>query len=234
MWLLRVAIEANHATHRGRNGGILFEYERIVARDNHVLGAGKRFDFIESFHRGEDVMHGRKRRAPFHVGVQVCDVRREYEITTPRENAYGLNPLRVPSDVVKCDARSHCVGAMLKANTPSENAAHHLYDIFFLERMPQRVMTHRATGAVRHFAVLHVKARLREQVMIPAMIVMKMRENNIFDLGVIDTDGAQSVVRLQQKFAAALASCLFVKSGIDDERTPVALDRPKLALACRS
>jgi len=79
------------------------------------------------------------------------------------------------------DARHDLILAVVECAAAGEQLAHHGDHILDLERQPQRAVAHAAPGGIGHLAVLQVIARLREQVVVAAMVAVQVADDDVLD-----------------------------------------------------
>ena len=87
-------------------------------------------------------------------------------------------------------------------------------------------MAHAAPGAERHFAVLNVERRVREQIVVAGMVVMHVADDDILDPVRIDADRLEAVARRKQEIATALFRHRRVEAGVEDQRAALADNGP--------
>jgi hypothetical protein len=87
-------------------------------------------------------------------------------------------------------------------------------------------VAHVAAGAVRHLAILEVVARAGEQVVIAAVVVVQVADDDVGHLFRVDVDRPQSLGHRLDDDAAALGGHGRVESRVEDERSVRAFDHP--------
>src|SRR5262249_31477172 len=132
------------------------------------------------------------------------------------------------------DAGGDVTDAVVKHRAAREHFAHHRYQIFDLERRPQRLVAHAAAGSVSHFAVLQMIARLRKQIVIAAMVVMHVADDDGFDGFGGDAERLQPVAHWLDHFTLAFFAHRLVETGVDydgsgrtDGRPDKEIERPQ-------
>src|SRR5262249_12444201 len=75
-------------------------------------------------------------------------------------------------------------------------------------------MAHAAAGAVLHFGVLHVVARLGEESVIARMIKVHVRDDHVFDAVGIDPDHLQSFFHRTKQGALSFRRARRVEAGV--------------------
>ena len=123
-------------------------------------------------------------------------------------------------------ARHDLVVAVVEGNAAGKHLAHHGDDIVGLERQPQRLMAHTAAGRIGHLAILQVIAGARKQLVIAAMIVVKMTDNDARHRIRRDAERGKTVSDRLGDLALAAAAHRLVEAGIDNDRAGRADDRP--------
>ena len=85
----------------------------------------------------------------------------------------------MPTHVVDADSRRDLLVAVMKHDTPIEDSPDHSDDILFVERKSHGRMRHIASRGKFHFTILHMEPRRGKQIMVSAMVVMHMRDQDI-------------------------------------------------------
>lgn len=116
------------------------------------------------------------------MGVKMRSVGGQHDMADPGLDPHALQTLRVTADMMHGDAGHDLPFAIMKSGPAAEDFAHHGDDIVDLERQPQCLMAHAASGGIGHFAILQVIPRLWKQIMIAAMVVMHMTDDDGLDL----------------------------------------------------
>jgi len=107
-----------------------------------------------------------------------------------------------------------------------EDFAHRRHHVLDLEWQPQRLMAHAAPGGIGHFAILQVVARLREQLVIAAMVVMQMADDDSLDRLWRDAERNQPLAHRLDHLALAFSTHRLIKAGVDDDRARRSHNRP--------
>ena len=87
-------------------------------------------------------------------------------------------------------------------------------------------MAHAAPGGVGHFAVLQMIPRLRKQIVIAAMVVMQMADDDVLDRLRRDAERRKPVTHRLDHLALAFLAHRLVEAGIDDDGAGRPDDRP--------
>ena len=116
--------------------------------------------------------------------------------------------------------------AVVEADAVAEHAPDHRGHVFRLERAADVAVAHAAPGAERHLAVLNVKRRVREQIVVAGVVVMHVADDDILDPVRIDADRQEPVARRTQKLAPALFRHRRVEAGVEDQRPALADNGP--------
>ena len=85
--------------------------------------------------------------------------------------------------------------AIMKNHLAGKQTFDHPADVAPVETGAQALVAHAAAGGEGHFAVLEVKARLREKLAVAGVIIMQMGDDHIFDRGRIDPERGQQIHR---------------------------------------
>jgi hypothetical protein len=92
--------------------------------------------------------------------------------------------------------------------------------------MRQPRILHVAAGGIGQFALLQMKACLRETVEIADMVVVQVGEDDLLDRIHVDAEQAQRLDRIAQEGALALSRDLRLEAGVDDEGAAAAAGHP--------
>jgi hypothetical protein len=114
-------------------------------------------------------------------------------------------------------ARHDLVLAVVKRGAPRKNLTHHGDDVVGLERHAQYLVAHAAAGRIGHLAILQVIARLREQVVIAAMVVVQMADDDGCDRFRRDAERQQPIAHRLDHLALAPLPHGLVEAGIDHD-----------------
>jgi hypothetical protein len=123
----------------------------------------------------------------------------------------------VPADVVHGDAGHDLILAVVKGTAAGKHLAHHGDHVVDFERQPQRVMAHAAASGVGHLAILQVIAGLRKQLVIAAMIVMQMADDDVLDGVGRDAERGETFAHRLDHLALALSAHGFVEAGVEHD-----------------
>ena len=128
--------------------------------------------------------------------------------------------------MVHGDAGRDLAGPVVEPDAVAEHAPDHRGHVFRLERAADIAVAHAAPGAERHLAVLDVKRRVREQIVVAGVVVMHVADDDILDPVRIDADRQEPVARRTQKLAPALFRHCRVEAGVEDQRPALADNGP--------
>ena len=128
--------------------------------------------------------------------------------------------------MVHGDAGRDLAGPVVEADAVAEHALDHRGHVGRLERAADIAVAHAAAGAERHLAVLNVKRRVREQIVVAGVVVMHVADDDILDPVRIDADRQEPVARRTQKLAPALFRHRRVEAGVEDQRPALADNGP--------
>ena len=92
--------------------------------------------------------------------------------------------------------------------------------------MRQPRISHEASRGIGKLALLKMESRVRKPVEISHMVVMQMREDDIFDRIRIDVERAERLYRTAQERPFPLLRYLRVETGVDDEGAPSSFRHP--------
>jgi len=101
---------------------------------------------------------------------------------------HALQPLRMATDLVHRDAGREFLRAVVEVDAIGEHLVHHRMHVVLAEWNAQHMVAHAAAGGVGHFGVLHVIARVREQVVIAGVVPMQMRRDHVVDVIRLDAE----------------------------------------------
>ncbi len=87
-------------------------------------------------------------------------------------------------------------------------------------------MAHAAPGRVSHLAVLQVIASLWKQIVIAAVVVMQVADDDVFDAVRRYAERVQSLAHRLEHFALPFPAHRLVKAGVEDDRAGCTGDRP--------
>ena len=164
-----------------------------------------------------DIVDQRKDPAAVDMGVEMRSVGGEHDVAEPRLHPHRLQSFGMAADVMHGDARHDLILAVVERAPAGENLAHHSNDVLDLERQAQRPMAHAASGGVGHFAVLQMIARLREQIVVAAMVVMQVADDDVFDAVGRDAERSEPLAHRLDHLALALFTHRLVEAGIDHD-----------------
>src|SRR5580704_5844898 len=130
------------------------------------------------------------------------------------------------ADVVHGDARHDLGLAVVKRAAARKDLAHHGDDVLDFERQPQRPMAHAAAGGIGHFAVLQMIAGLGKQIVVAAMVVMQVADDDVLDAVGRDAKRREPLAYRLDHLALALLAHRLVEAGIDHDGAGRSDDRP--------
>src|SRR5262245_27815807 len=224
---LRLGVEpGDPAFEAGLRGRIALEHDRIVPRYDVPRRDRKLAKPTIALKRLGDIVNGRKNPAAIEVRVEVRGVSREHDGAEPCVDPNALQAFGVAADVVHAHTGGDQVVAVVKLDPARKHLAHHCNHVVGLERVSDRVVAHRASGCVFHFAVLQVIARARKQVVVAAVIVVQMADDDGLDVGGIDADRSKTFHNRLHGPAAATRADGLVEPSIDQYSARLADDRP--------
>ena len=79
-------------------------------------------------------------------------------------------------------------------------------------------MAHAAAGGVGHLAILQMIARARKQIVVAAMVVVQVADDDVLDALGRDAKREQAVAHGLDDLALAARAHRLVEAGIDDDR----------------
>ena len=129
--------------------------------------------------------------------------------------------------MVHGDAGRDLAGPVVEPDAVAEHAPDHRGHVVRLERAADIAVAHAASGAERHFAVLNVERRVREQIVVAGVVVMHVADDDILDPVRIDADRQEPVARRTQKLAPALFRHCRVEAGVEDQASGSRRQRPR-------
>jgi hypothetical protein len=147
--------------------------------------------------------------------IEVRGIGGQHHVAAARLHLHALQPFGMTTDVMDGNAGGDVTDALVKHGAARENLAHHRHHIFDLERRAQRLVAHAAAGSVSHFAVLQMIARLRKQIVIAAMVVMHVADDDGFDGFGGDAERLQTVAHRLDHFTLAFFAHRLVETGVD-------------------
>src|SRR5262249_22622010 len=113
-------------------------------------------------------------------------------------------------------ARSEFVDPVVKLQAAAEQAPHHRAHVLGLKDLPYRGVTHMPAGDIGHLAILEMKGRVWEQVMIAAVVVVHVRDDHVMYMPRLDADHSQTLARAAQYLATSFLAHGAVETGVDD------------------
>ncbi len=87
-------------------------------------------------------------------------------------------------------------------------------------------MAHTAASTKRHLTILKMKTRVGKQSVITRMVIVHMRNNDVFNLSRINAKLAQTVFNAMRDGPATLTGHGSIKSGINHNRARGPYDGP--------
>jgi hypothetical protein len=174
----------------------------------------------------DHIGHDRKGPVLLEIGIEVRGIRGQHHPAAPRHHPGDLQAAGMPADPVHGDAGRHLALAVMEPGAAGEDPPHHLDHILGLEGAAQVGVAHAASGAERHLPVLQVIMRIRKHVVVSAMVVVHVGDDDVLDLLGLDADRLQPHGGGAQVLALALGAHLRGEAGVEDEAAILALDRP--------
>src|SRR5215208_3315974 len=169
---------------------------------------------------------GRKRTLTRHVLVKMADIGGDYDKSSAGPDANELKSGRMASRRMYRKAGSELGVAIVEQDAACIVEPHDSADVLDLERMRQPRISHEAPRGIRKLAFLEMESRVRKPVEISHMVVMQMREDDIFDRIHIDVERAERLHGTAQERPLPLLRYLRVETGVDDEGTPSSFRHP--------
>lgn len=164
-----------------------------MARDYMVGAVGKTRNTIVSRQHVGNGKHDRERRRTFHVFKEMRGVGREHDPSSPRSYTNALQAHRVAAKQVHGDTRGDFSIAVMKHDSSleclSDEVAHMVWSVCRGERRTRHVRAR----CKAHLALLQVEVGLAEMFDRAGMIVMKVRDDDVANLGTVDPEHRQSV-----------------------------------------
>src|SRR5690606_754946 len=127
---------------------------------------------------------------------------------------------------VKGDARRKLVVPVVKDDPVGEHLPHHRDHVVYLERHADLRVAHAASRGVGHLGILQVIARAGKQVVVPAVVVVEVRDDHVFDRVGTYAERIQSFGDRLDDGAATGGGHRLVEPGVHEEGPARAHDRP--------
>jgi hypothetical protein len=109
----------------------------------------------------------------------------------------------------------------VKLHASRKDTTHHPGDVVGLEGVGERAVTHVTPGGIDHFIVLQVVASIGEKIVVAAVIVMQVRDNDVANLVDVDAGGFEALRHRMSDRPASLRCDRFPEPSVDDERAIV-------------
>jgi hypothetical protein len=136
----------------------------------------------------------------------------------------------VSADVVHTQTRRDIFVPVVKYHASGEKPADHRSNVLCIEWPTSERVRHVPSRAELHFAILNVVTRNWKQFMVAAMVVMHMRDDDVFHSLRLYTNGPQTITRTLQKSPATAVCYFLIKSSINDERAPSRSQYPDVVI----
>jgi hypothetical protein len=147
-------------------------------------------------------------------------------VATPGFDAYALQTLRMTADVVQCQARHQLLIAIVKGDAAIEHLSNHSHHIVCFEGNPLMSVTHASSSAIGHLEILKVIFRPWKQVVVAAVVVVQVADDDVLHLLGIHANRGQALGDRLDDDATALGRHRMVEAGVHDERAVRAADYP--------
>src|SRR5262245_31348157 len=158
--------------------------------------------------------------------VKMRGVRRDHHWTHAGLDPHRLQAFGVTADAVNGDTRCNHIVAVVEFDAASKHFAHHRHHIIRFERMPDLVVTHGAPGRVFHLPILEMVAGARKQVVVAAVVVMQVADDDGLDRCRIDTDRLEAIRHRFHSLPSAPCADRLVEAGINQNGSRLANDCP--------
>src|SRR5262249_45685203 len=132
----------------------------------------------------------------------------------------------VAADEMYAQARGEFIGPVVELQAAAEQPPHHRAYVIALKDLAYRGVTHMPAGHIGHLEILEMKGRAWEQVMIPAVVVVHVRDDDIADVPRFDTDHGQTLARATQHLATSFLADGSIEASVDDVGLVRPDDRP--------
>ena len=179
-----------------------------------------------SFQHFSQVISDRIRQSPLDIGVVVRRIGGQHHGAPACIQPHHLQSHGVPAEMVHAESRGEFLVAIVKHNPSAVETPHHGNHVVFLEWKSHERMSHVTAGGELHFAILHVVPGRGKHRMVSAVVVVHVRDDDVFNLRCIDSDLLQAFGGAVQQFTPAFLRRHFVEPGIDNERPRVGNRRP--------
>src|SRR5207245_4091974 len=104
--------------------------------------------------------------------------------------SHDLQSVRVAAHMMHGDTRNDLGISIVELHLRAVNQAHHRKYSLQIVGMRKERLGHVTTRRKRHLALLEMKTCTRKQVQIARVVVMQMRDYDVFDLRAIDAQQA--------------------------------------------
>jgi hypothetical protein len=141
-------------------------------------------------------------------------------------HAQHLKPVRMAADVVESEAGIQRVGRGPEADAVGEQPVDHRLDVLGGEGLAEFGVAHAAARAERQLALLDVEACPRKEIVVPGVIVVQVRQDDVLDQPGLDADPVEPVLSGPHDRPAALRGHAPVEARIDHDRSSAAADHP--------
>ena len=148
--------------------------------------------------------------------VITAAVKRQHE---PHRTGVGIDPdalqaATMPSQFVDGDAWRNLGITVVERDTPGVDLPHRLADVIDRERTTKVRVTHTRAGGVSNLRCLQVKAGVAKRVQGSGMIVVKVRDDDVFYGFRYHSDHRQRLTGGAQQSALSLLSFGFVETSV--------------------
>src|SRR5262245_45042796 len=166
--------------------------------------------------------------AALHIRVKMRRIGCENDDTASGIHSHDLHSHRVAANMMDTKPWSDLFLTVMKDDTTGKQPANHRSNVFCIKRPAHERMRHMAACAELNLTVLHVVSGGREKVVIAAVVIVHMGDDDVSDTRGIDAERFQTLARIFQECATALSSHGFVETGIDDIHAVALFHRPNV------
>src|ERR1700740_2929906 len=144
----------------------------MTARLGQALDLAKRIEHCSEVHRGN------KRAVALEVLVKVAPIRGPHHTPAPGMHSDDLEAGSMAGRKMQRHARRKLAVTVIKFHPAPEVQAHYPKHVFKFKTVAEEWITHMAAGSEGHFALLQMKARVRQFVKIANMIIMQVGQDH--------------------------------------------------------
>jgi hypothetical protein len=210
-----------------------FRDERIMAGDEAIRMAGEALNNLPALRHVADIVDDRKRAALVQIGVVMRGVRGQHDRTACGIDPHHLQPIGMAADAMHGHAGRDLAIAGMKGDALAIDMTNHQRDVLDGERVPQQAGAHAAARGIGHLAILQMKPRLGKTVEIAGMVVVQMGDDDILDVGGLDTEAFQRIDRIERKLAGPRLCFFSVEAGVDQDVAAVTSNQPNEVVEIR-